>query len=735
MRHSSTTEKNILRLYGFDQTIDRISGGLVNGKDIDKITTTAPARLELRGSADAETSCLVGDGEITLVWNPSGPFTQTFRERANTTSGEIIVSNGVFKVSDFATFANVKRIVVAPDAVFDMTTATSSGALAGCTTIEVGRGGKFLLGDGAENVFTDNQLTLKLSSLGEFCLNAEDYLFTRVEVDGVLLAGGQYASGTGPFTGSGSFSVPESEVETTSVLWVGQGENVLSSTALNWEGGDTPNFLSRGLLPIFATSGVLAEIDTAMDLKGIRFAGASQEFMLRSASPESKIAIRTEGVAVEVSHKAIVDVPLEVKCDQTWNVGKNASLVISNAATMAFTYAVTNIGLGELVLCSSNNNFKGAFHVGTSSVTGGTVKVYAPENAFGPECDEELVVHMYSPAGGSSSESANFGKLYLYGTKIERPVLFTGQGNNYQPLWSATGTNIFTKSVNWSSHFRPKVSENSVLIWEGGATGHNWFMPYSPQGSENAVLCIRNRPADFAYFHLSVTPQIRLEVAGNNYSTLEFISGELVFGVDWAFNKNGDKVYFSSKLAVFDLNGYNQRIANIFNASGATVRSRSGAQLHLSQTNAQAVDSSGGIEFTGGAGLTYEGGKDFTIDLAMSSTGKVEVVSKTLRFSETGSWKKAAAVAVSGNGCIDISRRGIFGGKAAFSADGNGVFLLGEGVAQKCRSLTVGSYQVPPGRYGGADCAFENVDKTYASHFSGSGVLIVGDCSLSIVVR
>ena len=139
--------------------------------------------------------------------------------------------------------------------------------------------------------------------------------------------------------------------------------------------------------------------------------------------------------------------------------------------------------------------------------------------------------------------------------------------------------------------------------------------------------------------------------------------------------------------------------------------------------------------YTGGAGLTYEGGKSFVIDLAMTSTGKVEVTKNTLSFAENGSWKKTSHVAVSGTGKIVIDRKGIFGGRAAFSVDYDGVISLGEGLVQRCASLAVNSVTVPPGRYGGENCAFNAVDKTYAKYFAGNGVLTVGECSLAIIVR
>lgn len=221
----------------YDQTANRIVGPfrttqgaeITSGRQINGTGT-----LTLNGTADAISPCLI-ENSLSIVWNPSGNFTQTFSNRVHTTTGSLIVSNGTMRLAAGGKFANVKKVVVADGATFDLATA-ASGTLAALTTLNVY--GTFKFAEATANPFSASSLLVNIGANGKLYVPSGVTLsLPNVGVKGVYLAADTYESGCGWIEGGGSVVVANAATisswkAATSGNW---------NTGANWVDGNVPS--------------------------------------------------------------------------------------------------------------------------------------------------------------------------------------------------------------------------------------------------------------------------------------------------------------------------------------------------------------------------------------------------------------------------------------------------------------------------------------------------------------
>ena len=121
-------------LNGYDQTVRGVTGDFEYGtsnkrypnEESRQITSAKPATLTIRANANKTCGTIV-NGHVSLVYDAlKSSYVQTFTHRTNQTDGVIIVSNGVFRISDGARFPNVTGVCIA-----------SGGTLEFCATNNV----------------------------------------------------------------------------------------------------------------------------------------------------------------------------------------------------------------------------------------------------------------------------------------------------------------------------------------------------------------------------------------------------------------------------------------------------------------------------------------------------------------------------------------------------------------------------------------------------------------------
>ena len=721
-----------LNLRNYSQTIDRIlsdeltntSGTTEKGKAMtyslrsyrSSASDAASTTLKLNATANNQNHVRVYD-KVTLIYNPTGAFTQTFATNfAHTTSGDIMVSNGTFRVAGTSSFANVKRIVVADGATFALLT-EAANALAGVTNIVLGAGSHFAITN-ATTPFAANAVTLEMDETSTFDLPEDaNYLFAAVSVDGEPIDGDTYTGGGAvpQFSGAGSITVPDVEQPTVNATWTGEGGTDGIAVSANW-GGTTPALTAKSLYPLFASGGAQATVDRALDFKGLHFGGSASSFSLVSNTPSASLTLRQSGIAVDASHTATVDVPVTIKADQAWSVASGSTLRFKSPVGMASPYAVAVSGAGTLRL-DAENGFLGGF----SAAGGLAVDVYSPTNAFGPAGDNAVTVN---------------GKLFLHGAHIERPVTVTGQNNQYY-WFGVYGTNEMTKAFTHASdaYWRPRLYANSRLVCSGGVTV---CCDVILTGESGSCWVIKDKPWKHSNLSSSVS-QLELDSGatmrfGASGCVVKILmmksSGRLYCDIDNPFSGRATELQFHGANSMIDLNGHVATFGNVTRLSGGTVTSETPGTLVLSAQSGTITNKA--VRFTGAAGFEMAGTGAVFFNSEMESTASLSVSRGRLGFTENGSWRNATNVTVSGTGRLVVAKAKTFSSDAAMAIADSGVVEIPSGVVLRVASLTVDGAPVPKGSYGSSESP---ADKTYAGHFAGAGSLAVGKAGFMIIVE
>ncbi len=184
-----------------------------------------------------------------LVWNPDAADAAfVFAKAVSPTTGELLVSNGVVRLVEGASFTALSRLDVAAGAQFVVETGAGGGFQVRTATLAAGA--KIVVGKGV--ILT----------------------FGVVTFDGAALAPGFHTAATDPdwLAGEGLVYVPGADEPETpaTATWTGGGADTLLATDANWEGAVAPDFATGGLTATFAAGGDRATF-TGNDL--LRFAG------------------------------------------------------------------------------------------------------------------------------------------------------------------------------------------------------------------------------------------------------------------------------------------------------------------------------------------------------------------------------------------------------------------------------------------------------------------------------
>lgn len=693
------------KLNGTDQTVDRLSG---TTKTLTVDGGTSAMTLTLRATASDESKALL-NGSLSLVYAPTDPgFVQTINGGENTMNGTITVSNGTFKATGTATFRNVTAIDVEDGAVFDIGEAMNEGGLTDVREVVVGANGKFVMSANNATPFSDNAVTLRLSSSSEFTIPDGETLYVKdYYLDGIRQDAGPYAGGTGPFRGNGTVYAEEHEVPTVEATWdggAGEGDTSLL-TAENWEGDEVPPLADGGLLAHFANGGSAAAVDGRANFKGLAFDGSSQVFSLTGG--ETDVALLRElGLTVAANHDVTNAVTTEVKADQCWTIGSGARMNLNAPVTMAATYAVTNIGPGTIVF-NVENDFKGPLHFGVSADTRVKLVVNVPTNAFGKASDELVTIW----------RADDWAVVSLNGTVVERPVAIKGGNEASNPAFQAHGTNRFTKSFTASGNFMPYMGD--ALIMEGGCNIQNWFMPL------NGRMIVRNEPLNSGYSYFS-DGAFQFECTGNRLNTLILMKNTILdCRCANAFSANT-----SMSGGQILLNGFDQG-CTFASMTGGTVQSDTPAVLAVTCNSSM---ENTGTRFLGCAGLKLNGAAASTLTIchSQSSTNATVAVEKgTLAFSSGATWTGATNVVVSGTGRLVVADGRTVKNAVVRISDTGKIEILA-GVTMRCAKLVVDGEEVTSGTFGSAESAG---DKRFAEHFTGGGVMTVGTLGLMLLLR
>jgi hypothetical protein len=144
-------------------------------------------------------------------------------------------------------------------------------------------------------------------------------------------------------------------------------------------------------------------------------------------------------------------------------------------------------------------------------------------------------------------------------------------------------------------------------------------------------------------------------------------------------------------------------------------------------------------EISGCLSLKMSGTGDLVLtNRAFSSAGNLEVVSGTLTMRENATWLNGSNVTVRGTGTLRLDAGGRFGKHVSFhlGADGDSwTIAMPNGGSQKVAYMyDADGRPLPSGVYGAAGVA--DVNRTqYASHFTGTGKILVANRGIQFILR
>lgn len=686
------------------------------------ITSANAVTLELCGASSVDEQYFAGQvaGKLSLVWNPNDATKVFSLARAvSSTTGSLTVSNGVLRLRDGASASALSAVDVdGGSSRFEI--AAGSGANLHVQAINLTNGGKLKLAAGV-------------------LIGAD-----AVTVDGEPVTIGKFYSGDDSvgeaadwIEGAGVVFVPGPAGEVTSATWTGLGNDKLISTAENWEGTKKPDLASRGLTATFATGGDAARLETALKegfgglvlsapagTTGFAFTAAANACAFLDAG-----GITTVKPADDSARTYALGWPLMLTAGQTWNLaGTNDTLDVTAPIGSVSGGALVKDGPGRLNLRVANS------FACPMTINDGNVVVY-DGGAFGdPNVPTTLDL---------SKATVTFS-----GVTCPENFLVTHAATRF--CAAAGTTNVFTGLVDLregSKSMQLKGDKNSAFVFRGGLRNGGNF------GTNGGAALIVEETPMLLTDRVSMGGTLDLRVPHNELGINHclFAGMKLYTRVPYAvfygtasggYQHTCMRMGMSGYSDFWDMCGCDQAIMELcaFSAGKAEITSAKPATLHWmhvgNRSNATSTDRfyaiTNYVKFTGAAMVSYEGDRELCLMREQASTGTLAVVGGTLRFPAAGgAWPGATNVVVSG-GTLSLLKKGVFDKSAAIAVSGAGKIELGEGVVQRCASLTTNGVEVLPGVYGSSASGAPNPLEAF---FVGKGQLRVGEIGMYILIR
>ena len=693
--------------------------------------------LMLYGTADAVAKAGIADN-VSIVWNPVGDFTQEFRDRAHTTTGNLVVSNGTLKVSGSGTFNSVQKVVAA-GGTFEV--ASTVAALTGLATLEVGDGGRFRIATSAMPL-TARQADFVVSGTGVLEIPEGMLLAAKsISVDGETLPEGMYGR-TGNsagvtevdwIEGDGlvAMSLPVPTVETVEATWDGGAEDDIASKDANWVGDAAPNLTAGGLVSTFATSGSSARFSNGGVLKGMVL-DSDSDF---SVTADKTLHLRQSGISTvaippETTRCYTLSGPVQIDCAQTWQLQDDVTLKVSGPLThLNANETLTLAGASDSTRAQS-----GEIELSGSSIIAGAIDISRTllslrGNGVNP-------AEINGMGGAVSLRGDLKGSMSLSNAVIRKSLTFVGGERSRRIVVQPGSTNAIMGKITASSTPRFYISEKGVLTTGGGfiVTGGNWTVPSGT--GKNCIWRISGKPLESTGVMELAGVTMSLEVPGCVYKSAYIEqNSRIAFGCDYAISNSTVKAIFTHSTAEIDLCGYNQLAGELVfenGVDGATITSATPGIYGFTQTNDLVLSA---LNVTGAASLAKYGAGTVTLNRAVTSTGGLIVGEGTFTFGQNGRWANSSNIVVKGTGKLVLPSSRLINKETVAVVDtAEGACIeLGNNVNQRLAKLTVDGVALPSGVYGGAS-APAGATRSSAFSSTGSGVVTVGHLGFSIIV-
>lgn len=738
IRRNAAQGASHIDLGGFDQTCSTL-GIYSTGVDFPESGTgysidspDGPATLTVTGGV-ANTCCTnyfaINDC-IALRLDADPEFTCIFTKRENGTSGDIVVSKGVFSVTGTATFRNVPRIVVAEEGKF-LLSSEKTQALASVKKFEVA--GEFR--STSSDPFASDGIRLEIAEGAKFdagcALNV-----ASLSIRGNELYGGTYTHSEYEEIAEGTVIVLP--VTKHAVAWVGGGDDGSVGVAGNWSGGTLPDLAGGGLTAVFAESGTGAVVDRLLYLDGIVFSGDTG-FALSGRGDACGITLLEAGLsfaaAAENPERVFsVDVPVTATEAQLWEIPTNTTFRLLDG--FSAMKEVVKDGDGELVF-SGTNSFASSLAI-SNGITRFCGTITTPGGADGSDYSLDNSVRCYG-ATKPGSNGTRTGQVFLDNAIIEKPFCTvgpTGSSRSEEYLWTTeNSSNVIrgvwmTRDVSWQRLNQP---ETAITVFEGGVS--NLVRTLFSGGTVH----IRNKPhvsPGSHIFQISKNTRVIYEAEGGYIGNLNLGDAEIEFRT--SYSMSGGSVVNSATACSINLNCTTQRFDKIsfVSAPDVVVDGGFGAALEVKGDGESVIEA----DVTGEVSVVNSGSGTLALKgRCFSSAGDIVAASGRVEIADGASWGNASCVRVSGDGTVAILRSPenlasqAFGKHTEVHLSGDAVISVPDGSVQRVAYLFVDGVRQPVGNYTHAGIADSNIKKHFAQT---TGVLrCVGNSGTVISIR
>ena len=773
----SDGEKGRLDINGFNQTLNRIESGnsdesAANHQKARVVYSAQPAVITLKPSQSQSLSKAAFSGKVTVVMDAEdSAYAQTSVRRVSDTTGDLIVSNGVFRIGEGASFPGVPRIAVADGGTLEI---TSEITLAMCSVgeITIEAGGRVAA---PASAFAPKQIALSLEDGAELDLTDGGVLeVASLSIGGTVYPVGIYDSGSISAIAGGKVQIARQVSPDATGIWIGRGVSQSTMDVNNWEGG------FPGAINItFAQAGKRALVGEALMAADLIFDTPESIATFEVAADDAAAAkIMMSGdlvmtnTAQDVSHVNTLSVPLVVSDNSAWiRVDGEKNVLEMNGGILGGqngNVSLMRTGTGTLFLNAADSAFQG-----NVKLTGG--KTYVKGGALGGTAAAPVSVTV-NPNDTGSDPGCSPVDFYFTGGTYDQNYTFIRTGSGLlRSVFQAGSTNVmrgFVRSQNNYS-FKFEFERDSNTTFENGFE-QIWVYGYHLDSDlhPGAVVKISDKPLMVSYTLASFrycldedrcdAAQVVFDATGNFAEDGVYFGGDINvrFDKDFAFDRTetgkltslaflrlaGEA--YNEKYVVMDLNGHDQRFGNLYtvpvgesdygwlqawgHSFGSCITSALPAVLYVVQEGdlINKPEVPWAATFRGAVSLVKSGTNTLTLAGVNSTTGRLEVAEGRLDFAGDGSWANAREIAVSG-GVLALGRNGIISREADVYISG-GSLEIAEGVRQTVRHLYIsdgegGFVRMRQGYY----------DSGSAGGFvTGGGVLRVrGDGGLTVVVR
>ena len=652
-----------------------------------------------------------------LVWNPEAADAAfVFAKAVSHTTGELLVSNGIVRLVEGATFSRLSRLDVAAGAQF---------------VVEAGAGSGFMAQEAA------------LAAGSRVVVGKDVFLtFNRATFNGVALAPGPHTKETAGdwLSGDGLVYVASNTgtpVTPSAATWTGGGTDTLLTTDANWEGDAAPDFQTGGLTATFAGG----ERATFAANGFVRFAGLvfTRAFTLdRTAEATGRVLLGAGGVQTPDADDARtyeIAWPLAAVAPQTWYAAPNA--------TLRWTAPLSGFSALDRILVDGPGTQEfGAANTfpNDMTLTNGIVR-FAGDGAMGEAMgttDVDLLRVKLRFGGGVNTRSLVYFRGDGGNTPVQTVAVEAGTTNRFEGR-------VAHKAVNGNyATLKVTLGKDAELVF-AGETSLN-YVNFHTADNAPAHLVVTNTPLTvndrFNFYSAALTVDLwtaRNRVSGN---TSFWQSGRVRTRVPYALdatahNGNATRVQLEGGAFTLDLCGNDQALGVLHGLAG-TVTSDAPALLHLAQNHIPPNYDNGNltvpyvgitnkVAFTGQAGISLDADARYAdtfphvLTAASCSSGTVQVTSGRLTLAAPdGAWTNAAAAVVKG-GTLVFEHGGAIGRQTDVFIEG-GVLELAAGVVQTCRDLFFDGVRQPTGTWGSSTSGARRKND---ERFAGTGVLNV----------